>query len=299
MADESRPQAGEGPDEELEEGAEPERPRLPVISLAITALFIVLGGLLLYFVRSEVEYYFAGKAPQVHFVPTPDQPVPRGAPSNVLAEVRVDYTKLCDFWDIEKDPFPPEVSYAFTLQMGLGKRYFLTCVGDGTVRPRLWILRPETEEETRTIHLDATRARLSKTMLATWTEERVPEVHVPGGPGCINDLCRGRLIRFADYAQNPLGGVRKIQDVLLERLEPEFRRLGRTPLDDDDYLLILGEAPSSRWWYVAMLGGVVLLTLTNLFFGLRALRRFLQARRVMEGYIRRMRPAGDDRKKRS
>jgi len=299
MADESKPAAGDGPDQELEELEAPERPRLPVVSLSLTALFIILGGLLLYFVRSEVQYFFAGEAPKVHFVPTADQPVPRGVPSNVLAEARIDYTELCDFWDAEASPFPPEVSYAFTLQMGLGKRYFLTCVGDGTVRPRLWILRPETEAETKAIHLDAVRARLSKTMLATWTEERVPEVHVPGGPGCVNDLCRGRLVRFGDYAQNPLGGVRKIQDVLLERLEPEFRRLGRPPLDDDDYLLILGEAPASRWWYVAMLGGVVLLTLANLFLGLRSLRRFLHARRVMEGYLRRMRPAGDDKGKRS
>jgi len=299
MADESRPSAGDGSDDLLEEDATPDRPRLPVVSLAITALFVILGGLLLYFVRSEVEYFFAGKSPKVHFVPTPDQPIPRGVPSNVLAEARIDYTKLCDYWDVEKSPFPPEVSYAFTLQMGLGKRYFLTCVGDGTVRPRLWIMRPETDDETRTIHLEAVRARLSKTMLSTWTEERVPEVHIPGGPGCVNDLCRGRLVRFGDYAQNPLGGVRKIQDVLLERLEPEFRRLGRPPLVDDDYVLILGEVPSSRWWYVAMLGGIVALTLANLFLGLRALRRYLHARRVMEAYIRRMHPAGADKDRKS
>jgi hypothetical protein len=297
MAHESKPGAADGPDDAFEDDGAPERPRLPVISLAITALFLLLGGLLLYFVRAEVGYFFGGQQPKVHFVPTPEQPVPHGVPSNVLAEARIDLTKLCDYWDIEKNPFPPEVSYAFTLQMGLGKRYFLTCVGDGTVRPRLWILRPETEAETKTIHLEAVRARLSKTMLSTWTEERVPEVHLPGGPGCNNDVCRGRLIRFGDYAQNPLGGVRKIQDVLLERLEPEFRRLGRKPLLDEDYLLILGEFPSSRWWYVAMLGGVVLLTLINLFLGLRSLRRYLQARRVMEGYIRRMRPAGADKGK--
>ncbi|NMC70332.1 MAG: hypothetical protein GYA57_09735 [Myxococcales bacterium] len=292
MADETRSNAGEDLEPDLDEAPTPDRPRLPVVSLSLSALFLILGGLLLFFVRAEVAYFFAGESPDVHFVPTPDQPVPRNAPSNVLAEVRVDYTKLCDYWDADKEPFPPEVSYAFTLQMGLGKRYFFTCVGDGTVRPRLWILRPESEAETRTIHLEAVRARLSKTMLATWTEERVPEVHIPGGPGCINDLCRGRLIRFRDYAQNPLGGVRKIQDVLLERLEPEFRRLGRAPLEDDDYVLILGENPSSRWWYVAMLAGVVVLTLVNLVLGLRALRRFLQARRVMESYLRRMRPAG-------
>lgn len=298
MTDETRSDQGGGAEPDAEEAATPQRPRLPVVSLSLTALFLVLGGLLLYFVRAEVAYFFAGKSPAVHFVPTPEQPVPHGVPSNVLAEIRVDHTKLCDYWDAEKDPFPPEVSYAFTLQMGLGKRYFFTCVGDGTVRPRLWILRPESEEETRAIHVEAVRARLSKTMLATWTEERVPEVHIPGGAGCINDLCRGRLIRFGDYAQNPLGGVRKIQDVLLERLEPEFRRLGRPPLEDDDYVLILGENPSSRWWYVAMLGGVVLLTVANLFLGLRSLRRFLQARRIMEGYLRRMRPAGGTEGKR-
>jgi len=291
MADESRANAGGGSEPGVEEAGTPDRPRLPVVSLSLSALFLVLGGLLLFFVRAEVAYFFAGESPKVHFVPTPDQPVPRNAPSNVLAEVRVDFTKLCDYWDADRDPFPPEVSYAFTLQMGLGKRYFFTCVGDGTVRPRLWILRPESEAETRAIHVEAVRARLRKTMLAAWTEDRVPEVHIPGGPGCINDLCRGRLIRFRDYAQNPLGGVRKIQDVLLDRLEPEFRRLGRPPLEDDDYVLILGEAPFSRWWYVAMLAGVVLLTLVNLVLGVRALRRFLLARRVMESYLRRMHPS--------
>jgi hypothetical protein len=281
--------------DEAEDGAEavvPERPRLPIVSLAITAVFLALGGLLLYFVRSEVEYYFSGKSPSVRFVPTRTQPIPPTAPSNVLAEARVDYKELCDYWDTDKSPFPPEVSYAFTLQMGMGKRYFLTCVGDGNVRPRLWILRPESEEETKRIHVDAVSRRLGQSMLSAWTEERVPEIHIPGGPGCVNDLCRGRLVRFSEYAQNPLGGVRKIQDVLRERLEPEFRRLGREPLDDGDYLLILGETPRTRWWYVALLGGVLVLTLANLALGIRSLRRFLRARRVVDEYLRRLGPAG-------
>jgi len=285
-----KPTAGE----DLDDGDErvvPERPRMPVISLAIATLFLALGGLLLYFVRSEIGYFFSGKSPAVQFVPSPDQPIPRDVPSNVLAEIRVDYKNLCDYWDVEKSPFPPEVSYSFTLQMGMGKRYFLTCVGDGTIRPRLWILRPETVDETKAIHLAAVRDRLKQTMLSTWTEERVPEVHIPGGPGCVNDLCRGRLVRFGDYAQNPLGGVRKIQDVLQERLEPEFRRLGRKPLDDGDYLLILGETPSTRWWYVALLGGVAVLTLINFILGFRALRRYLRARRILDEYLRR---AGTD-----
>ena len=189
-----------------EEAVVPERPRLPIVSLAITAVFLALGGLLLYFVRAEVAYFFSGKAPSVSFHPTRTQPVPPSAPSNVLAEVRVDYKALCDFWDTEKSPFPPEVSYAFTLQMGMGKRYFLTCVGDGDVRPRLWILRPESEEETKRIHVDAVSRRLGQSMLSAWTEDRVPEIHIPGGPGCVNDLCRGRLVELVDPVGKALGG---------------------------------------------------------------------------------------------
>jgi hypothetical protein len=273
-----------------EEGAEtavPERPRLPVVSLAITAVFLALGGLLLYFVRSEVDYFFASSSPEVRFQPTASEPVPPRSPSNVLAEIRVDYKQLCDFWDVEKSPFPPEDSYAFTLQMGLGKRYFLTCVGDGTIRPRLWILRPESADETKRIHVEAASKRVGQSMLSSWTEDRVPEIHIPGGPGCVNDLCRGRLVRFGEYAQNPLGGVRKIQNVLQDRLEPEFRRLGHAPLEDGDYLIILGETPGTRWWYVALLGGVLVLTLANLLLGLRSLRRFLRARRIVDEYLRR------------
>jgi hypothetical protein len=288
MADEPlATKAGEGLEDEARPGL-PERPRLPLVSLAITALFLALGGLLLYFVRADIGYFFSGKAPAVRFVPTRLQPVPPDAPSNAMAEVRVDYQQLCDYWDATLDPFPPEVSYAFTLEMGWGKRYFLTCVGDGTVRPRLWILRPETEAETKEIHLAAIRGRLSQSTLASSTEEQVPEVHVPGGSGCVNDLCRGRLVRFGEYAQNPLGGVRQVQEVLRDRLEPEFRRLGRAPLEDGDFLIILGETPSTRWWYVALLGGILLLTLANLLLGLRSLRRFLRARRIVDEYLRRV-----------
>ncbi|MBI5487844.1 MAG: hypothetical protein HY905_10970 [Deltaproteobacteria bacterium] len=280
----------EGTDEK--EPAAPERPRLPIVSLAITAVFLALGGLLLYFVRAEVGYFFSSKAPGLHFLPTREMPLPVHPPSNVYAEARIDYRELCDFWDTEKDPLPPEVSYAFTLQMGMGKRYFLTCVGEGETRPRLWILRPESADETKRIQVESQSRRVGQLGVEQWTEERVPEIHIPGGPGCVvNDpregLCRGRLVRFGEYAQNPLGGVRKIQDVLRERLEAEFRRLGRQPLEDGDYLLILGETPASRWWYVALLGGVAALTLANLLLGVRALRRYLRARRIVEEYLRR------------
>ena len=124
------------------DGGVPERPRLPIISLGITAVFLALGGLLLYFVRAEVGYFFSSKGPEIHLQPTRTEPLPAHPPSNVFAEARINYRELCDFWDTERDPLPPEVSYAFTLQMGMGKRYFLTCVGEGETRPRLWILRP-------------------------------------------------------------------------------------------------------------------------------------------------------------
>ena len=274
------------------DGGVPERPRLPIISLGITAVFLALGGLLLYFVRAEVGYFFSSKGPEVHLQPTRTEPLPANPPSNVFAEARINYRELCAFWDTERNPLPPEVSYAFTLQMGMGKRYFLTCVGEGETRPRLWILRPESAEETKRIQVESQSKRVGQLGIDQWTEERVPEIHIPGGPGCIvNDpssgLCRGRLVRFGEYAQNPLGGVRKIQDVLRSRLEAEFRRLGRQPLEDGDYLLILGEDPPSRWWYVALLGGVALLTLANLLLGLRSLGRFLRARRIVEEYMRR------------
>ncbi|MBI5501352.1 MAG: hypothetical protein HY907_13990 [Deltaproteobacteria bacterium] len=287
MADASDTTGGVDEGTDGTESGAPERPRLPIVSLAITAVFLALGGLLLYFVRAEVGYFFSSKAPELRFRPSRETPLPAHPPSNVYAEARIDYRQLCDYWDAEQDPLPPEVSYAFTLAMGMGKRYFLTCVGEGETRPRLWILRPESAEETKRIQVESQLERLGGTAMDRSLEARVPEVHIPGGPGCVNDLCRGRLVRFGEYAQNPLGGVRKIQDVLRERLEAEFRRLGRQPLEDGDYLLILGETPASRWWYVALLGGVAVLTLANLFLGVRALRRYLRARRIVEEYLRR------------
>jgi hypothetical protein len=261
-----------------------------VISLSVMVVFLVLSGVLFYLLRTEIAYFFAGSAPATHFEPVPDQPVPPDAPSNAYVEVRVDYKNLCDFWEpTPENPFPPDVSYAFTLQMGFGRRYFLTCLGNGEVRPRLWILRPESEADTKRIHVDAMRRRLAGTMLEAYADERVPEVHIPGGPGCVNDLCRGRLIRFGDYASNPLRSAGRIQDVLAARLELEFRQTGRLPLEDGDFLLFLGETPGSNWWYVAMVGGVLLLSVVNVVLGVRFLRRYLRARRIVAEHVRRVR----------
>jgi hypothetical protein len=288
---------GEGDDEAVPL----HRRRPPIVSLAITALFLVLGLSLLYIVRVEIAYFFRSDRPEVDFTPTPERPVPSGTPSNVVAQVRIDPRNLCDFWDERENPFPPDPSYAFTMKMGFGSRYFLTCVGNGKVRPRLWILKPESGGETAAIQQEAGLSRHMGTMLG---RERVPEIHLPGGDACVIDTdpgdngrrrvgrCRGRLIRFSEYAANPLGGVRRIQDVLSASLESELVLNGLPPLQDDDYLLILGETPGSKWWYVLLIGLVLGLSAVNLFFGLRFLRRYLAARREIEAHLRQVGAGG-------
>ncbi|MDI7269165.1 MAG: hypothetical protein QME96_14340 [Myxococcota bacterium] len=257
----------------------PGRPRLPVVSLALAVVFLCAGGLLLYLVRNEIAYFMASAAPEQKLAPTKAQPVPHNARSNVLAEARIDHKDLCDYWDPTVDIFRPDESYAFTLQMGLGDSYFMTCAGDGSSRPRLWILKPETPEESRRINQEARRRHWTRTTLDASIQGPVPEIHVPGGTACVNDLCRGRLVRFGEYAANAFAGVGGLRETLAARLPAELERTGAPPLRDDDFLLILGETPRDKWWYVALVCLIVGLSALNLALAIRFLGRWLRARR--------------------
>jgi len=158
--------------------------------MALTMIFLAAAVLLVYVVRNEIAYFFADGRPAQKWTPTPEIPVPPDAGSNVYAEIRVDPVNLCDHWDPTLDPFLLEDSYAFTLKMGFGNSYFLTCVGKGETRPRLWILKPETPDESQLIHEKAMRERISQSILDTSVDGPLPEIHIPGR-GCVNDLCAG------------------------------------------------------------------------------------------------------------
>ena len=263
----------------------PRKPRFPLISMILAVVFIGASGVLVYLVRTEIAYFFASSAPRVRWMPDAEHPLPPDARSNLYAEARIDSNKLCDYWDPATQPFLPDDTYAFTLKMGFGNSYFMTCVGDGAVRPRLWILKPETPAESAKIHENAVRTRLSRTTLEMSMEGPVPEVHIPGGEGCINDLCRGRLVRFSDYAGNVFSGVEGLQATITDRLQSEYRRTGVPPLRNDDFLFILGDTPHSNWWYVALVGLVGALTILNVVLMTRFLVRYRRANREIRSYL--------------
>lgn len=282
MSDEEYIGEGEnGPGGEL---GVPRKPRLPVVSLALTVVFLAAGVILLYLVRVELAYFFSSSGPEFKFRPVRDRPVPLDARSNVYAEARIDHRELCDAWDPTMETWTGD-TYAFTLKMGLGGHYYLTCVGDGSIRPRLWILKPESPEESKRIHHEAMREVYAQPMLDRVAGGPVPEIHVPGGDACVNDLCRGRLVRFSEYSGNIFAGVGDLRETLETRLLMETERTRMSPLLEDDYLFILGETPRGNWWYVALLGLVVVLSALNLVLGARFVSRWVQARRRASSYM--------------